>query len=397
MGSCYSTGSAEAEDLESGANKALPETSLDRFTQAPKIRVHDRWPQDAFLYEPWLPHEAPADMKELLRGKPVQMGPLFAGKRTLLLGMPGAFTPNCTRVHLPQYVSHANDFYSAGVDQIIVMVANDACVVAAWADAAGCASAGIRVLSDRECAVAKRTGLALDARPEVGRITVHRFGALIDDGVVKVIMTEPGGLGLSVSLAVPVLFEAQSLPRRRLTEPLAEGASASCNLAPPTAQCDPADPHPSSQHSKVKPRVLVRVIASQADSRQTSASASSTVDLRNGATAPMDKNSQPTTTNNGHSLFELCSLNSLAGTCASGNMTPSGNDGEMSEGGSSSCCFSSASYGRYTMMPMKASGRRELEQAASSSGTCSVVPGHHGTTNSLASDHVQEITVHSRP
>jgi peroxiredoxin len=69
--------------------------------------------------------------------------------------MPGAFTPNCTRVHLPQYVSHANDFYSAGVDQIIVMVANDACVVAAWADAAGCASAGIRVLSDRECAVAK--------------------------------------------------------------------------------------------------------------------------------------------------------------------------------------------------------------------------------------------------
>jgi peroxiredoxin len=46
----------------------------------------------------------------------------------------------------------------------------------------------------------QRTGLALDARPEVGRITVHRFGALIDDGVVKVIMTEPGGLGLSVSL-----------------------------------------------------------------------------------------------------------------------------------------------------------------------------------------------------
>lgn len=44
------------------------------------------------------------------------------------------------------------------------------------------------------------TGLALDARGEVGRITVHRFSALLEDGVVKLIMTEPGGLGLTCSV-----------------------------------------------------------------------------------------------------------------------------------------------------------------------------------------------------
>jgi hypothetical protein len=83
--------------------------------------------------------------------------------------MPGAYTPNCTQVHLPQYVSHASDFYDAGVDQIIVMVANDTCVIAAWADAAGCASAGIRVLSDRDCDVSKVRLLQLPTQLPVER------------------------------------------------------------------------------------------------------------------------------------------------------------------------------------------------------------------------------------
>lgn len=109
------------------------------LVQSRKIRPLERWPEGT-LYEPWAPEEEPDDMLELLRGRPIPIGSLFAGKRTVLVGMPGAFTPNCSRVHLPQYVKHAADFFAAGVDQIIVMVANDTCVVRSWSEA-NCAKA----------------------------------------------------------------------------------------------------------------------------------------------------------------------------------------------------------------------------------------------------------------
>ena len=102
------------------------------FAQATKIRAQQQWPEGT-LFEPWPVDAAPADMLEHLRGKPRRLAPMLAGKRTLLVGMPGAYTPNCSQVHLPQYIAHAAEFYAAGIDQIIVVVCNDVCVAGAWA------------------------------------------------------------------------------------------------------------------------------------------------------------------------------------------------------------------------------------------------------------------------
>ena len=64
-------------------------------------------------------------MAVLLKGRPVSTQTLFANKRTVLLGLPGAFTPNCHMYHVPPYVEHAQDFVDAGVDQIVAFTVND--------------------------------------------------------------------------------------------------------------------------------------------------------------------------------------------------------------------------------------------------------------------------------
>lgn len=157
MGASCSTSAASVHaGVAPDDNPAVPHyyDAWAAFTQPRKIQALERWP-DGTLYEPWATDEDAGDVVKTLRGKPVVLSELFAGKRTVLVGLPGAFTPNCSRVHLPQYIQHADDFYAAGIDQIVVMVANDPCVVQAWSDATNARAAGIRIMSDRNCDVAQ--------------------------------------------------------------------------------------------------------------------------------------------------------------------------------------------------------------------------------------------------
>ena len=57
---------------------------------------------------------------------------LFAGKKVVLVSVPGAFTPTCSKGHLPGYVNHADELFSQGVDTIACMAVNDVFVMHAW-------------------------------------------------------------------------------------------------------------------------------------------------------------------------------------------------------------------------------------------------------------------------
>ena len=57
---------------------------------------------------------------------------LFSGKRALLLGVPGAFTPTCSDQHLPGFLMHAEEIFAKGIDMIACVAVNDIFVMARW-------------------------------------------------------------------------------------------------------------------------------------------------------------------------------------------------------------------------------------------------------------------------
>jgi 2-Cys peroxiredoxin 5 len=143
---------------------------------------------------------------ELHEGTPankVDIAQLFAGKRGVLFAVPGAFTPGCSKTHLPGYVNDSAKIRAKGVDEIVCVSVNDAFVMSAWGESQG-AQGKVRMLADPQGAFAKAVGLDVQA-PNLGGIRSKRYSMLIEDGVVKALNVEPDGFGLTCSLSNTLL------------------------------------------------------------------------------------------------------------------------------------------------------------------------------------------------
>merc|ERR1711964_714694 len=64
--------------------------------------------------------------------KGVRTGELFANKRVVLFGLPGAFTPTCTNGQLPGYEECYDKIRSHGIDDVYCISVNDAFVMRQW-------------------------------------------------------------------------------------------------------------------------------------------------------------------------------------------------------------------------------------------------------------------------
>jgi len=64
--------------------------------------------------------------------QPVDAAEFFKGKKAVLFGVPGAFTPTCSAQHLPGYIQNAAALKAKGVGAIACMSVNDAFVMGAW-------------------------------------------------------------------------------------------------------------------------------------------------------------------------------------------------------------------------------------------------------------------------
>ena len=94
--------------------------------------------------------------------KPVALATLLAGRRVVLFAVPGAFTPGCSRTHLPGYVAQAPTLRALGVQDIICISVNDPFVVAAWGEAHK-AGGAVRMLADPSSSLPPLLGMAMSA------------------------------------------------------------------------------------------------------------------------------------------------------------------------------------------------------------------------------------------
>jgi peroxiredoxin len=114
---------------------------------------------------------------------------LFAGKKVLLVSVPGAFTPTCSMHHLPGIVSHAEDFAARGIDTLACMAVNDVFVMSAWSQALE-ADGKVLMLGDGNGDYTRALGLELDARRLGMGMRGQRFAIVVNDGVADYIAIE---------------------------------------------------------------------------------------------------------------------------------------------------------------------------------------------------------------
>ncbi|XP_028916999.1 peroxiredoxin-5, mitochondrial [Ornithorhynchus anatinus] len=141
-------------------------------------------------------------------GNKVNLEELFKGKKGVLFGVPGAFTPGCSKTHLPGIVEQAGALRAKGAEVVACLSVNDVFVVSEWGRANG-AEGKVRLLADPTGAFGKATELLLDDSlvPLFGNRRSKRFSMVVQDGVVKSLNVEPDGTGLSCSLAPNLLSQ----------------------------------------------------------------------------------------------------------------------------------------------------------------------------------------------
>jgi len=113
---------------------------------------------------------------------------------SILVGMPGAFTPTCNDQHLPGFVRRINDLRTIGVERVAVLTTNDRFVNSAWNKAIEqCVGLKSKLLmvSDGEGDLVKALGLVEDMGFGLG-FRSKRFVLVVRDDVVQHVAVDEG-------------------------------------------------------------------------------------------------------------------------------------------------------------------------------------------------------------
>ncbi len=147
------------------------------------IKAGDRIPE-ATLYESTEFGEACP-----VSPKPVSVTAATKGKRVVIFGLPGAYTPTCSAKHVPGYVAAHDQLKAKKIDEVWCVSVNDGYVMAAWGRDEK-ALGKVRMLGDGSGELTKKLGLEKDLTAAGMGIRSERYSLLVDDGVVKQVNVE---------------------------------------------------------------------------------------------------------------------------------------------------------------------------------------------------------------
>jgi glutaredoxin/glutathione-dependent peroxiredoxin len=127
---------------------------------------------------------------------------LVRGKKIVVFGLPGAFTPTCSAQHVPGYVAGFDSLKSKGVDEIWCVSVNDAFVMGAWARDQKCGGK-VRMMGDGSGEFTKAIGLELDLVARGLGVRSQRYAMIVEDGIVRSLAVEaPGKFEVSSAEAI---------------------------------------------------------------------------------------------------------------------------------------------------------------------------------------------------
>jgi len=151
-------------------------------------------------------------------GRAVSLQQVLQGREmSLLVGMPGAFTPTCTSCHLPSLVEAVPRLKTLGVNKIAVITSNDRYVNEAWRrsiEDSMQSKVTLTMLSDADGAALRALGLVDDLGFGMGERS-NRFALLAEGGEVKHVAIDKGMNQLDAS-SVDAVNKVASLPHSLL-------------------------------------------------------------------------------------------------------------------------------------------------------------------------------------
>ena len=127
----------------------------------------------------------------LENGEPIQKNiqSFLKNKKSVIFGLPGAYTSVCSAKHLPGYVNNVEKYKQKGVDQIICMSVNDPFVMNAWGKENNVGDKIIMV-GDPFLNFTKAIGAEVDKSGRGLGIRSNRYTMLVDDLKVMKIQEE---------------------------------------------------------------------------------------------------------------------------------------------------------------------------------------------------------------
>lgn len=115
---------------------------------------------------------------------------LFTGKRVLIFGLPGAFTPTCSSYQLPGFEEAYDEIISLGIDEVYCVSVNDAFVMNAWAKDQNIQK--VKLIPDGNAYVTRSLGMNVMKSNLGFGIRSWRYAAIYNDKELEKSFVESG-------------------------------------------------------------------------------------------------------------------------------------------------------------------------------------------------------------
>lgn len=115
---------------------------------------------------------------------------IFKGKRVVLFGLPGAFTPTCSSTHLPGYDDNYETILEHGFDDVYCLSVNDSFVMNAWFKQLDVKN--VKPLPDGSGKFTRTLGMLVDKDNLGFGMRSWRYSAVVEDGMIQHMYVEPG-------------------------------------------------------------------------------------------------------------------------------------------------------------------------------------------------------------
>ena len=143
-----------------------------------KIKVGDQLPSSELFYLDQNNDVKKIDILDLCRDN-----------KTIILGMPGAFTKTCSALHLPSYIKNFDTALKKGITQIVCIAVNDPNVMKAWGENQKTGKK-IFMAGDPFLKFTKAIGAEVDKSTKGLGIRSNRYTMLVENGILKKIEEE---------------------------------------------------------------------------------------------------------------------------------------------------------------------------------------------------------------